>query len=543
MNNQRFFLLIAIGLSIFVLWQKWEQKQNPALYQDTQTQPITGDVLNTEDSIVPTTNAQSDIPTLVSTSPQTKAVPGISSNKTLATVTTDVLKLTLNQHSAIVTAELLDYPITLDSEEKIKLLDNSRERFFIAQSGLAPKDLLPTHMDTWTVDQSAFTLTGDTLVVPMYWSNDAVTVVKKYILSRNSYIVNVEYDITNNTGDDLTLLNYSRLSREAIEQGSMMMPTFSGGAMYDTGEEVYDKFTFDDFSSTQPLVTKGGYAAQVEHYYLGAIIPPQSQINKFSPKVSDDRFIIENVSPAVTIKNGITSTIIADSFYIGPKERERIDTAVVGLDHTVDYSWLYIIAAPLSWFIYWIFSLVGDWGVTIILFTLVIKLAFYKLSEKSYKSMAGMRKLTPRLEQLKEKYGDDKSAMAQKTMQLYKEAKVNPASGCLPILVQMPVFIALYWVLLEMVELRHTSFLYLPDLSAPDPYYIMPLLMGVSMFIQQKLNPKPTDPMQARIMMSLPFVFTIFFIWFPSGLVLYWLVNNILSIAQQWVITKRINEK
>jgi YidC/Oxa1 family membrane protein insertase len=195
---------------------------------------------------------------------------------------------------------------------------------------------------------------------------------------------------------------------------------------------------------------------------------------------------------------------------------------------------------PLAELLYWIFSLVGSWGLAIILLTILIKLAFYKLSEKSYKSMAGMRKLAPRMEHLKATYGDDKQKMGQKTMELYKEAKVNPASGCLPIVVQMPVFISLYWVLIEMVELRQTPFLYLPDLSAQDPYYILPIVMGVSMFIQQKLNPKPTDPMQAKIMMALPLVFTVFFLWFPSGLVLYWVLNNILSIAQQWYINKKI---
>ena len=271
------------------------------------------------------------------------------------------------------------------------------------------------------------------------------------------------------------------------------------------------------------------------------MIPEAQKVHNYSAKVNNGKYLLTIVNPAQKIAPGASATLGKNALYIGPKEQSRIDNLAPGLDKTVDYGILFIVAKPLSELLHWIYEYVGSWGYAIIILTILIKLAFYKLSEKSYRSMAGMRKLSPRLAKLKETYGDDKEKMGQKTMELYRKEKINPAAGCLPILVQIPVFIALYWVLLEMVELRQTPFWYLLDLAAPDPFYILPLIMGASMFVQQKLNPPPPDPMQAKIMMSLPFIFTIFFIWFPSGLVLYWVANNILSIAQQWFINKRIN--
>jgi YidC/Oxa1 family membrane protein insertase len=539
MNNQKFFLLTAIALSIFLLWDKWQLKQNPP----QQTQTINAEQapsVNVNNVNTGNINNNSEVPNLTSANINIDVnTPNVANTNSLVSVETDLLNIIIDKTGAITNATLKQYPLTINSEEKVKILDNN-EKFFIAQGGLAPQGVVPTHLsDNWQVKNSNYTLTNDSLVVPLIWQQNGVIVIKNFVFTRDSYKVDVNYQITNNTNEDINLLSYSRLSRNPIDQHTMVMPTFSGGAIYND-EDIYEKFDFDEFASRDAITTKGGFTAQVEHYFIGAIIPEQNQVNKFSSKVNNNNYILENITPQQVVKANETKVINADSFYLGPKEKVRIDKVVKGLDHTVDYSWLYIIAMPLAEFIYWIYSLVGNWGLAIIILTIVVKLAFYKLSEKSYKSMAGMRKLAPRLETLKEKYGDDRMAMGQKTMELYKEAKVNPASGCLPILVQMPVFIALYWVLIEMVELRHTPFLYVPDLSAADPYYILPVLMGLTMFIQQKLNPKPTDPMQAKIMMSLPIVFTIFFLWFPAGLVLYWLLNNVLSIAQQWVITKRI---
>jgi len=530
MNNQKFFLLTAIALSLFLLWDKWQIKQNPPQIQQVQ-EIITSN--QSIDSDIPSVVAikNGDIPTIGDTF-------GKLSKKTI-NISTDLMDLTINENSSIVSVKLKKYPNELDGIDVFELLATKDERFFIVEGGLAPKGLVPTHLAEWSVESSEYILSGDSLIVPLTWEKDGIKVVKKFYFKRDSYIIEVDYNIQNNTNKDINILSYNRLNRHKLDQHSMMMPTFSGGATFGE-EQIYEKFDFDDFSDGNILKTKGGWGGLIEHYFVAAIIPNQNTNNEFKTKISGNNYILGNTGSVLSVKAQTSKIVDSADFYLGPKEKKRIDTAVAGLDHSVDYSFLYIIAMPLAEVLYWIFSLVGSWGLAIILLTILIKLVFYKLSEKSYKSMAGMRKLAPKLESLKATYGDDKAKMGQKTMELYKQSKINPASGCLPILVQMPVFISLYWVLIEMVELRQTPFLYLPDLSAQDPYYILPIIMGISMFIQQKLNPKPSDPMQAKIMMGLPFVFTIFFLFFPSGLVLYWVLNNILSIAQQWYINKKI---
>ena len=526
MNNQKFFLLTAIALSIFLLWDKWQIKQNPpkTVTTEQRVNNITTDVPSIAVGNQNIPNVKSQITANIST--------GVN-------IETDLLSLIINENSAIVNAKLKQYPLVLKSEEVVKLLDISDEKYFIIEGGLAPEGVVPTHLEKWQSVQTNYKLVGDNLIVPFVWEKDGIKVTKRFYFQRDSYIVKIDYKIQNSTNRDINILSYNRLNRHKVDQHSVMMPTFSGGAIYND-EDIYNKFEFDEFKEGNNVTTKRGWGGLIEHYFVVATIPTQEQTNKFNTKIKGNSYILENINPTVSIHANSDKIVGVNSFYLGPKEKYRIENAVAGLDHSVDYSWLYIIAKPLSEVLYWIFSVVGSWGLSIILLTILIKLVFYKLSEKSYKSMAGMRKLTPRLAHLKETYGDDKAKMSQKTMELYREAKVNPASGCLPILVQMPVFISLYWVLIEMVELRQTSFLYLPDLSAQDPYYILPIIMGVSMFIQQKLNPKPSDPMQEKIMMSLPLIFTVFFLWFPSGLVLYWVLNNVLSIVQQRIINKRI---
>ena len=285
-----------------------------------------------------------------------------------------------------------------------------------------------------------------------------------------------------------------------------------------------------------------GWAAMLQHYFLGALIPPAGVAEHFYTKtLSNARYVIGMIAPSWrTVADGESGTF-STRLFIGPKLQDQMREVATGLELTVDYGLLTVLAQPLFWLLKTINNLVGNWGWAIVIVTLIIKLVFYKLSETSYRSMANMRKLTPRLQSLKERYGDDRQKLNQAMMELYKKEKINPLGGCLPILVQIPVFIALYWVLLESVELRQAPFmLWIQDMSSPDPYFILPLLMGASMLIQQKLNPAPLDPIQAKVMMVLPIVFTVFFAFFPSGLVLYWVVNNILSIAQQWVITRRI---
>ena len=321
---------------------------------------------------------------------------------------------------------------------------------------------------------------------------------------------------------------------------AMGMQNFSGGATYND-EEVFEKIDFEDFDSTPKTSSIGGWAAMIQHYFFTAWIPNDSQKHTYSTKTSRGNYLLTTVNPTVRVAAGTTASLEKNQLYVGPKEHVRLEELAPGLDKTVDYGFLFIVAKPLSVFLHWIYSFVGDWAISIVLLTLSIKLAFYKLSEKSFRSMAGMKKLAPRLQKIKETYEGDKQKIGKKTMELYRTEKINPAAGCLPILVQIPVFISVYWVLIEMVELRMTPFLYLPDLAMKDPYFILPLIMGASMWFQQRLNPPPADPIQAKIMMMLPVVFTVFFLWFPSGLVLYWVTNNVLSIAQQVYINKKIN--
>ncbi|MBC8493626.1 MAG: membrane protein insertase YidC [Candidatus Thioglobus sp.] len=538
MNNQKFFLIVAILLSLFLLKEQWDRQHavdaNGNLIYQQQTSSAASATNDDKNLNVPSaivTHSSPDVPAVKS-----------ENNDSYVTVQTDLLTLEISHKGGtIINAWLNDYPVELGSEQKFQLLNDQSGELFQAQSGLLPSAKMPTHHSTFSTAQTHYQMQGDTLVVPLVWKgSDGTIVTKNYHFNKGSYVVNTDYQVTNNANNAVDVTSYTQLVRNEIDQSNMMMPTYTGGAKYDD-QEVYEKIEFDEFNNQATTTSKGGWMAMIQHYFFVAMIPEAQNTHNYSAKNNNGKHLLTIVNPAQNIAPGATATLANNALYIGPKEQEIIDNLAPGLDKTVDYGILFIIAKPLSEVMHWIYSLVQSWGYAIIILTILIKLAFYKLSEKSYRSMAGMRKLSPRLAKLKETYGDDKQKMGQKTMELYKKEKINPAAGCLPILVQIPVFIALYWVLLEMVELRQTPFWYLLDLSAPDPFYILPLIMGASMFIQQKLNPPPPDPMQAKIMMSLPFVFTIFFIWFPSGLVLYWVVNNILSIAQQWFINKRIN--
>jgi YidC/Oxa1 family membrane protein insertase len=327
-----------------------------------------------------------------------------------------------------------------------------------------------------------------------------------------------------------------------VETGGFLtvIPSYTGGAIY-TPENKYEKISLDDMAS-KPLKREvtGGWVAMLQHYFVGSWLLPKDQRNEFYTMVLEGaRYVLgfKNITPT-KVAPGETG-IIGVSLYVGPKEHKILKTLPEGMDLTVDYGWLTVISAPLFWLLSAIHGLLGNWGWAIIVLTVLIKAAFYPLSAKSYQSMAHMRKMQPRLQALKERYGDDRQKLNQAMMELYKTEKINPLGGCLPIVIQIPVFIALYWVLLESVEMRQAPWiLWIKDLSAQDPYYILPIIMGASMFVQQKLNPQPVDPVQQKVFMILPFMFTVFFLFFPAGLVLYWTVNNILSIAQQWRITR-----
>jgi YidC/Oxa1 family membrane protein insertase len=353
--------------------------------------------------------------------------------------------------------------------------------------------------------------------------------------------VEVEYRIDNQGTEEWSARPYHQLQRTPPQETSRFLYTYTGGVLY-SPEEKYEKIDFGDMADENlSRDVKAGWAAMIQHYFLAAWIPAAEETQRYYTRaLSGERYVIGMIGQPVKVAAG--SEQITDArLFVGPKLQDVMEKVAPGLELTVDYGKLTVLAKPIFWLLEKIHALVGNWGWSIIFLTMLIKGAFFKLSETSYKSMANMRKLAPRLQALKERYGDDKQKLNQAMMDMYKTEKVNPLGGCLPVLVQIPVFIALYWVLLESVEMRQAPFmLWINDLSAKDPYFVLPLIMGVTMLIQQKLNPAPMDPIQAKVMMILPVVFTVFFAFFPAGLVLYWVVNNTLSIAQQWVITRRV---
>ena len=547
MNTQKIFLFIAIFLTIFILWDKWELTQSTDENGNTITQTNIVAVDSQDAAIdVP---AASDVPNVASTVSEdtTPIIDNSFTQGAFTTVVTDLLTVEISHKGGtIINAYLNEYPKELKSEEKFQLLSNSPDRIFHAQSGLIPAEQMPTHQSEYTSERQEYFLQGNSeLIVPLIWKGDnGVVVTKNYHFKPDSYIVEVDYLISNNSNTDQIVSSYTQLSHGSEEEsggGFMMgMQNFSGGATYND-EEIFEKIDFEDFDSSPKTTSIGGWAAMIQHYFFAAWIPNDDEKHTYSTKSSRGKYLLTTVNPSSKIAAGTTASLGKNQLYIGPKEHVRLELLAPGLDKTVDYGWLFIIAKPVAIFLHWIYSFIGNWALSIVVLTLIIKLAFYKLSEKSFRSMAGMKKLAPRLQKIKETYKDDKQKIGKKTMELYKSEKINPAAGCLPILVQIPVFISIYWVLIEMVELRQTPFLYLPDLSMKDPYFILPLIMGASMWFQQRLNPPPADPIQAKIMMMLPVVFTVFFLWFPSGLVLYWVTNNVLSITQQVYINKKIN--
>ena len=382
------------------------------------------------------------------------------------------------------------------------------------------------------------------MTVTLKWDNgQGIEVSKHYTFKRGLYDILVEHEVTNNSGQTWVGREYQQLKRSSYkeETDSVFMVFYTGGGIYTT-EDKFDKLDFDELRESRlDRDTTGGWVSFLQHYFVGGWIPAQDQRNHlYSKNLGNDRFLLGTYGPGKTLNTGETARF-SSMLYVGPKLNQQLKEVAEGFELTRDYGWLAVIAKPMYWVLETIHNYVGNWGWAIIIFTILLKLIFYKLSETSYRSMAKMKKFTPRIQALKDRYGDDKQRMQQAMMELYKKEKVNPLGGCLPMPVQIPFFIALYWVLMESVELRQAPWiLWIQDLSIKDPYFVLPIIMGASMFIQQKLNPAPPDPMQAKIMQALPIVFTVFFAFFPAGLVLYWVVNNILSIAQQYVITRQI---
>lgn len=551
MENQRLILVIALGLVLFLIWQAWMEEQmalNPppaqtslstpsATAPDSPSQPgadpVAGDV-----PLAPGATAASAVP----------STPTTGASQRIKVITDQYVAEIDTRGGSLVHAGLLQYPESLQQQDQpFALLSDNPVNLFIAESGLqATAGIAPGRDQVFQAAQTEYKLADgqDSLEVPLSWSDESgLTITKIYTFHRDRFTIDVVHRIENSSDAEWRGSQYRELVRRAPNEsyGLGAVYTYTGGVI-STPEQKYEKIDFGDMSeSNLELDVAGGWIAMIQHYFLGAWIPAQDELNKFySRALGDGRYRLGMVSAEQTIAAGQTGTF-ATQLYVGPKIQERLEGLAPNLSRTVDYGWLWFIAEPLFVILKWLHGLLGNWGWSIILLTVMIKAVFFKLSETSYRSMANMRKLAPKLQQMKERYGDDRAKLNQAMMEMYKKEKINPLGGCLPILVQIPVFIALYWMLLESVELRQAPWLgWIQDLSTKDPFYILPLIMGVSMFIQQRLNPTPPDPIQAKVMMALPIVFTFFFLWFPSGLVLYWVVNNVLSIAQQYVITKRV---
>ena len=550
MENQRFFLYISLLLVLYLLWNSWTRENLPPQeYQSIEQQVAT---TNTEanSNDVPQ-SAESSSPSKLS-APTTEVITDANE---YVVVETDVFKIYINTRGAdIHRAELKTYPVNLEQPDIPLILLDDSSKTYISQSGLLHdrianvnvSKLAPNHHDVFQSQQSKYVLSEgqDELVVPFQWRGDNnVLVTKTFIFQRNKYLVDVAFKIDNQGQQDWIGRQYRQLRHSYVsgERSWLRLPTYTGSAYYD---EKYEKLSFDDMLE-EPLnkEVKGGWTAMLQHYFFSAWLADEFEVNDFYTNVVDnpvgsDYIIGLRSEPARVATN--SSAEFNSRLYIGPKLQKRIEEIQPGLELTTDYGMFTPLCKPLFWVLDFVHQGVKNWGWSIIIVTLLIKLVFYRLSASSYRSMARMRNVQPKMVSLRERYGDDKQKLNQAMWELYKKEKINPLGGCLPILIQMPVFLSLYWVLIESVEMRHAPFmLWIQDLSSKDPLFILPLLMGISMFIQFKLNPKPPDPMQEKIFMIMPIFMTAFMAFFPAGLVLYWFVNNLLSIAQQWYITKR----
>ena len=537
MDTKRLVLFVIFSMSILLLWDSWQRQHAPVEI----TQQV--NLNKGQDNSIPNQ--------LVDANNGTKAeIPADGSYKLLTgnriSVTTDLFKADIETAGGdLRKLELLKHRASDNEKANFLLLDDSgKPMTYVAQTGLIGNEL-PTHKSMFSTSASSYTMQDgkDLLDVRFSWSNNGVTVNKVYTFHRGSYVIDVTYQIIN--GSTVTLapsIYYQIVHDNESNQGSKLMPTFTGGAYY-TDATKFKKLKFTSMDKEPLKITSNdGWVGLLQHYFVSAWIPKAGLLREFyTKKLNEHIYIIGTKSVLSSIPPG-TSLNIPSKLFSGPQTQKDLVAAAPGLEFTVDYGWLTVVASPLFWMLSKIQSVVINWGLSIILLTVFIKAAFFKLSATSYRSMAKMRELAPRLQLMKEKFGDDKQKMQAAMMELYKKEKINPMGGCLPIVVQIPVFISLYWMLLGTIELRHAPFFgWIKDLSAIDPYYILPILMGATMIVQTFLNPPPADPLQAKVMKIMPVVFSVFFFFFPAGLVLYWLVNNILSIAQQWYINKTIH--
>lgn len=550
MDNLRTFFIFGLLIVSLLLWEAWQNDYvRPEQAAQQASQVTSPDASLPDNSSMATENQQElpDMPVSVNSldSLPVDKVAEVSSTNNVH-IKTDLMDIVIDtQGGDIRSLALLDYPVESDTPDvPVQFLDAAASHYFVVQSGLLSDAKAPTHYDQYYAENSQYELQQgqDSLSIPLTWTNDAgLTVIKTFHFHRDSYLIDVDYQVVNNSGERFSAYPYAQFNRSRPQEGSSFIYTYTG-AVFSTEGNEYEKIDFDDLDDTPfSRSANGGWAAMLQHYFVAALVPNKDQQSSFYGKSINERNYTAGMKLAnLSVADGEKATT-GYQMYLGPKQHQRLEAVADNLDLTVDFGKLTIISQPLFTIMEWIHKLTNNWGWSIVFLTVLIKLAFYRLSAASYRSMASMRKLTPKLATLKERYGDDKQQFNKAMMDLYRTEKINPLGGCLPILVQMPVFLAFYWVLVESIELRQAPFMWwLQDLTAMDPYFILPVVFGLSMFFQQKLNPAPQDPAQAMVMKAFPVVFTVFFAFFPSGLVLYWVVNNILSIAQQWYITRKL---
>jgi YidC/Oxa1 family membrane protein insertase len=568
MANLRPVLLLSLVFIGYLLWVEWQRDYGP---QPTSLEPAAKSASQSVEDLPDPTAAA--VPSVNEAAPATAGdLPELTTGQAPDTndgepqvvhgehptikVTTDVLKLEIDPvGGTVVSALLLNYPEDLDRPEiKVHLFSSAGADFYIAQSGLLSRQPAPNHTSTYTYSQSEFALTPgvDELRVPLTWRDQGgLEVTKTFIFKRGQYDIEVRHTLTNNGAEEWSGSGYEQLQRAVApdeEKGGFNNPgrySFKGIGIY-SPEEKFEKIKFEDVAS-EPFQRSfaDGWLSMIQHYFFAAWIPRAGQTNAYSTQQFNPgglpRYIVRAVSPAVSVEPGANYEF-KSRLFVGPKLQDELQDIAPGLEHTVNYGIFTVFSKPLFWLLSHIHSFVGNWGWAIVLLTILIKLAFFKLTEAQYRSMARMRKLQPRIEALKERFGDDRQRMSQAMMEMYRKEKVNPLGGCLPILVQIPIFIALYWVLLESVELRQAPFVgWIDNLSKRDPYFILPALNATFMILTQRLTPTAgMDPLQRKMMNAMPLVFSVMFAFFPAGLVLYWATNAGLSLAQQWYITRKI---
>ncbi|HLF39067.1 MAG TPA: membrane protein insertase YidC [Burkholderiales bacterium] len=545
MDSQRLILFFVFSFSVFMLLDAWQREQPPA-------RPAAADAGKGEKAMPP--SAQPPVPGDKLTATQ-GAVPqqgrGAAETGVTIRVETDLLIAHLSSHGGDVRKlQFRKHRDTLERSKDFVLFETGAERNYIAQAGLIGSGL-PNHRTLYTATSDNYQLAAGQEQIEVRLAAPAaegVQVTKVYRFRRESYLIDVGFEIANTGAAPIQPYAYFQLVRDDKPPAgdSAMMPTFTGVALY-TDKDKFQKLTFADIEKGKAQHTKNsedGWIAMLQHYFFSAWLPRGGVPREFyTRRLEDGLYSVGVIIPVGAVATGASATVTVP-LYAGPEEQEKLAKIAPGLDLTIDYGWLTVIAVPLFWVLAWLNQWTGNWGVAIILLTVIIKLLFYPLSAASYRSMGKMRVLAPKLQKLKDQFGEDRQRLQQAMMALYKTEKINPLGGCMPIVVQIPVFIALYWVLLASVELRQAPFmLWIDDLAAPDPWFILPILMAGTMFVQTWLNPEPPDPVQARVMKIMPIVFSVFFFFFPAGLVLYWLVNNVLSIAQQWQITRALERE